>query len=160
MYRVGTGWDAHPFGGPGPVILGGAAIDHRQGLEGHSDADVLLHAVCDALFGAAGLPDIGAHFPDTDQQYKGISSIELLKKTAGIIEDAGFRVVNVDTVIIAQAPRLSDHLEEMKNNMAAALEIPPRRAGVKASAPEGMGPIGSDKGIAAQAVACLVKKEI
>jgi len=155
MFRMGLGWDAHVFGGSGPVVLGGVAIPCETGLEGHSDADALVHAVCDALLGAAGLPDLGTHFPDTDPSLEGIVSLRLLKEVAGMIGNRGFDIVNVDSVIIAGKPRLSEFLGEMKENIAAVLGLDPSLVGVKASSPEGMGAVGRGEGIAAQAVACL-----
>jgi 2-C-methyl-D-erythritol 2,4-cyclodiphosphate synthase len=157
MYRVGTGWDAHRFCDGRPLKLGGITIPYGKGLEGHSDADALAHAVCDALLGAAGLTDIGNIFPDDDPKYENIDSLELLAEVKRMIEKNKFRIVNVDSVIIAQAPRLSQYLPDMKQRIAATLGLEPGRVGVKASSPEGLGGIGRAEGIAAQCVACLAK---
>ena len=130
-------------------------MPHERGLSGHSDADVLCHAVIDALLGAAALGTIGEHFPDTDPQYQGISSLELLAITASLVEEAGYEVVNVDTVIVAQAPRLQPHLAAMARNLADRLGLDQQAVGVKATSPEHLGALGRAEGIAAQAVALL-----
>ncbi len=156
-YRVGCGWDAHAFGGDGPLKLGGVEVPGARGLSGHSDADVLAHAVCDAILGAAGLPDIGAHFPDDDPQYEGADSVGLLKLAAGYVAEKKYRAVNVDAVIIAQEPRLAPFFLRMRENIAAAVGLSPEDVSVKAASPEGLGAVGRGEGIAAQAVALLKK---
>jgi len=153
--RVGCGEDYHILSEGRRLVLGGVDIPFEKGLLGHSDADVLTHAVMDALLGAAALGDIGAHFPDTDEAYAGANSIELLKRVRALIEQAGFRVCNVDATILAQRPKLSPHIWRMRENIAAALRIPPASVGVKATTTEGMGEIGRGEGMAARAVALL-----
>jgi 2-C-methyl-D-erythritol 2,4-cyclodiphosphate synthase len=153
--RAGIGYDAHRLVEGRALILGGVTISHDKGLLGHSDADVLLHAICDALLGAAGLGDIGRHFPDTDPAYKGISSIKLLVAVKNKIKEKGLRPVNVDAVIIAQGPRLAPYMEEMRANIAAALQVEPAAVNVKATTTEGMGFEGAGEGISAQAVATV-----
>ena len=153
--RVGIGYDVHPLKSGRDLILGGVKIDHPVGLDGHSDADVLTHAVIDALLGAAALGDIGKHFPDTDPEWKGKSSLDLLETVGGTVEKAGYRVVNVDTTLIAEQPRLHLFLAEMQRNIAARLGIEPGSVSVKATSPEGLGALGQKAGIAAQAVALI-----
>jgi 2-C-methyl-D-erythritol 2,4-cyclodiphosphate synthase len=155
--RVGTGYDLHPLREGRPLVLGGVHIDHPTGLDGHSDADVLTHAVIDAILGASGLGDIGAHFPPDDARYKGVSSLNLLAEAARVVGNAGFRVVNVDSTVIAQAPRLQEHLEAMARNLAHALGLDADAVSVKATSPEGLGSLGAGAGIAAQAVALVEK---
>ena len=140
-------------------MLGGVEVPHDRGLGGHSDADVLTHAVIDALLGGAGLGDIGRQFPDTDERYRGAASLALLVRAAELVQAAGYRVVNVDSVVVAQAPRLQPHLEEMAARLAQVLSLPPGAVQVKASSPEGLGSLGAGMGIAAQAVALLELKE-
>lgn len=154
--RVGIGFDIHKLGDGKVVTLGGVSIPFDKGLIGHSDADVLLHAICDAMLGAAGEGDIGIHFPDTDPQFRGISSIELLKKTTGIIEKGGYSVSNVDSVIIAEGPIISPYRDAMIKNIAAALGVGPHQVHVKATTSERLGPVGRGEGIAAYAVCLLV----
>ncbi|MBW2722343.1 MAG: 2-C-methyl-D-erythritol 2,4-cyclodiphosphate synthase [Deltaproteobacteria bacterium] len=146
MIRVGFGYDAHRLVPGRPLILGGVAIPYDHGLDGHSDADVLLHAACDALLGAAGLGDLGHHFPDTDPELEGVSSIKLLKRVGGMVRDAGFGLQNLDSTVVAQAP-------------ADALEVSPGQVSVKATTTEGMGFTGRGEGIAAYAVAALKERE-
>src|SRR5205823_8696293 len=153
--RVGLGYDLHRLVEGRDLVLGGVSIPHRRGLDGHSDADVLTHAVIDALLGAAALGTIGEHFPDTDQRYAGISSLELLARAAGLVEEAGYRVVNVDSVVVAQEPRLQPHLAEMATLLADRLGLEQQAVGVKATSPEGVGSLGRADGIAAQAVVLL-----
>jgi len=153
--RVGTGYDVHPLRAGRELVIGGVHIPHSTGLDGHSDADVLTHAVIDALLGAAGLGDIGAHFPPSEERYKGASSLDLLGEAARVVGNAGYRVVNVDSTVIAQAPRLRPHLEEMTHNIANKLGLDRGAVSVKATSPEGIGPLGSGEGIAAQAVALI-----
>lgn len=153
--RIGNGYDVHKLVCGRKLILGGVDIPYEKGLLGHSDADVLLHAIMDALLGAAALRDIGYHFPDNDPEYKGISSIELLKRTAEIIKEKGFRVINIDATIIAQRPRLRDHIDEMIENIAGALSVRKDDVNVKATTEEGLGFTGEGLGISALAV-CLI----
>jgi 2-C-methyl-D-erythritol 2,4-cyclodiphosphate synthase len=154
--RVGQGYDVHRLAAGRRLVIGGVEIDHDKGLLGHSDADVLLHAICDALLGAAALGDIGKHFPDSDARYQGIDSRELLRQVAILLEDRGRRVVNVDATIIAEAPRMAPHIPKMVANIAADLAIEPHYVNVKATTTEGLGFTGRGEGIAAQAV-CLVE---
>ena len=154
--RVGQGFDVHRLVAGRRLVIGGVEIEHDQGLLGHSDADVLLHAICDALLGAAALGDIGKHFPDTDARYKGIDSRELLRQVAVLLQDRGRRVVNVDATIIAEAPRMAPHIPRMVANIAADLAIEPHYVNVKATTTEGLGFTGRGEGIAAQAI-CLVE---
>lgn len=153
--RIGTGYDVHRFAENRKCIIGGVEIPYEKGLLGHSDADVLLHAVMDALLGAAALGDIGLHFPDTEEGYRGISSVELLKKVGKLLEEHTFLVENIDATIVAQAPKMRPHIDKMRENIAAALEIGTMQVSVKATTEEGLGFTGSGEGIAAQAV-CLL----
>ena len=154
--RIGQGFDVHPLVPGRRLVIGGVEIAHDKGLLGHSDADVLLHAVCDALLGAAALGDIGQHFPDGDARYGGIDSRELLRHVAKLLADRGRRVVNVDATVIAQAPRMAPHIPRMVDNIAADLGIPATHVNVKATTTEKLGFAGRGEGIAAQAV-CLVE---
>jgi 2-C-methyl-D-erythritol 2,4-cyclodiphosphate synthase len=158
-FRVGQGYDVHRLVPGRRLILGGAEIPYERGLLGHSDADVLTHAVMDALLGAAGLRDIGYHFPDTDESFRGISSMELLRRVAALLADAGYAVGNVDATIVAQKPKLSPFIDEMRGNIAAALGIERGRVNVKATTEEGLGFTGSGEGIAAMAIAVAMKNE-
>jgi 2-C-methyl-D-erythritol 2,4-cyclodiphosphate synthase len=153
--RVGTGYDAHRLQPGRDLILGGVRIDHPSGLEGHSDADVLTHAIIDAVLGAAGLGDIGQHFPAGDPQYKGISSLELLTRAVLLLTKAGYRIVNVDSTVIAEEPRLHPHVDAMRNQLAKCLAVDLAAVSVKATSPEGLGALGRKAGIAAQAVALI-----
>ncbi|MGH8991811.1 MAG: 2-C-methyl-D-erythritol 2,4-cyclodiphosphate synthase [Acidimicrobiia bacterium] len=153
--RVGLGFDVHPFGGDGPLVLGGVRIEDAPGLAGHSDADVVAHAVADAVLGAAGLPDLGTLFPAGDERYAGADSMILLADVAGRMAAAGYEVGNVDVVIVAEQPRLAPHLEAMAKNLTAALGGP---VSVKPKRAEGLGAIGRAEGIAALAVALLRRK--
>ena len=153
--RVGIGYDAHRLVEGRPLVVGGVTIDHPKGLEGHSDADVLVHAIIDALLGAAALGTIGEHFPDGDPNYEGISSLELLSMTAALVEDHGRTIVNVDSVIIAERPRLQPHLGGMARAIAETLGLDQGLVGVKATSPERLGALGRQEGIAAQAVVLL-----
>ncbi|GMR05186.1 MAG: 2-C-methyl-D-erythritol 2,4-cyclodiphosphate synthase [Thermodesulfobacteriota bacterium] len=157
--RIGFGYDVHRLAAGRRLILGGVQVDYEKGLEGHSDADVLLHAVIDALIGAAALGDIGKHFPPTDPAYKDISSIELLKHTAALLDKNGFYVVNVDSTVVCEAPRLRDHIADMTERIAAALATAPGNINVKATTEEGLGFTGSGSGIAAYAVALIEEKK-
>lgn len=154
--RVGEGWDVHALVAGRKLIIGGVDIPHDRGLLGHSDADVLLHAICDALLGAASLGDIGRHFADTDAQYKDIDSRILLRDVARKVEGAGFRIGNVDATLIAQAPKMAPHIPQMVANIASDLGIAMNAVNVKATTTEGLGYIGRGEGIAAQAVVLLL----
>jgi 2-C-methyl-D-erythritol 2,4-cyclodiphosphate synthase len=153
--RVGTGYDAHPLRAGRDLILGGVRIEHPVGLEGNSDADVLTHAIIDALLGAAGLGDIGQHFPASDPRFKGASSQDLLATAVRAVRDAGYRIVNVDSTVIAEEPRLEPHLSAMRAQLASRLEVKADAVNVKATSPEGLGALGRKSGIAAQAVALI-----
>jgi 2-C-methyl-D-erythritol 2,4-cyclodiphosphate synthase len=153
--RVGIGYDAHRLRPGRDLIIGGVRIDHPVGLDGHSDADVLTHAIIDALLGAAGLGDIGQHFPAGDPKYKGTSSQDLLATAVRAVTEAGYRIVNVDSTVIAEEPRLQPHLGAMREHLAKALDVDPGAVSVKATSPEGLGALGRKAGIAAQAVALI-----
>jgi 2-C-methyl-D-erythritol 2,4-cyclodiphosphate synthase len=153
--RIGQGYDVHAMVGGRKLVIGGVEIPYPKGLAGHSDADVLLHAICDALLGAASLGDIGRHFPDTDPMYSGVASRELLRATAKKVAEAGFRIVNVDSTIVAQAPRMAPHVAKMIGNIAADLGLKPAAVSVKATTTEKLGYIGRGEGIAAQAIALI-----
>jgi 2-C-methyl-D-erythritol 2,4-cyclodiphosphate synthase len=153
--RVGQGYDVHALVAGRKLVVGGVQIPHAKGLAGHSDADVLLHAICDALLGAASLGDIGMHFPDSNPQYSGVDSRELLRATAKKVAAAGFRIVNVDATIVAQAPRMAPHVAKMIGNIAADLGLEPAAVSVKATTTEKLGYIGREEGIAAQAIALI-----
>lgn len=153
--KVGIGFDAHRFTPGRPLMLGGVQVPHHEGLLGHSDADVLVHAVCDALLGALGQGDIGRHFPDTDPRYQGIDSLKLLQQVRNLAAAQGYACCNVDTVIIAEQPRLAAHLEAMQANIAECLGIAAGQVNVKATTTEGMGCTGRGEGIAAQAVVLI-----
>lgn len=156
--RIGHGYDVHRLVEGRKLILGGVDIPYGKGLLGHSDADVLLHALMDALLGAAALGDIGMHFPDTDERYRGADSMELLRVVASMLFERGFVVENVDCTILAQRPKLAPHISQMRENMAAALGIAPERVSVKATTEEGLGFTGEGLGIAAHAVALILEK--
>lgn len=155
--RVGTGYDVHRLCDDREMVIGGVKIDYEKGLLGHSDADVLLHAISDALLGAAALGDIGKHFPDTDDKYKGISSLILLKEVGNLLTDNGFYINNIDATIIAQAPKMRPYIDEMRENIANTLQLDISQINVKATTEEGLGFTGSKEGIAAQAV-CLISE--
>lgn len=157
--RIGMGYDVHKLTEGRDLILGGVNIPWEKGLLGHSDADVLIHAVMDALLGAAALGDIGRHFPDTDPAYKGISSVVLLKHVAALLKEHGYSVGNIDATIIAQKPKMSPHIENMRANIAKALEISLDQLNIKATTEEGLGFTGRGEGIAAEAV-CLLNEKI
>jgi 2-C-methyl-D-erythritol 2,4-cyclodiphosphate synthase len=154
--RIGQGFDVHQLVAGRKLIIGGVEIAYEKGLLGHSDADVLLHAICDALLGAAALGDIGRHFADTDAKYKNIDSRILLRETARLVANAGFRIGNVDATIIAQAPKMAPHIEKMVENIAADLGIAMNAVNVKATTTEKLGYTGRGEGIAAEAVALLL----
>lgn len=153
--RIGQGFDVHALVAGRPLIIGGVAIPYEKGLAGHSDADVLLHAICDALLGAAALGDIGRHFPDTDPAYEGADSRVLLRKVGELLGSAGFRIGNIDSTIIAQAPRMASHIPAMVANIAADLGIDTADVNVKAKTTERLGFAGRGEGIAADAIALL-----
>jgi 2-C-methyl-D-erythritol 4-phosphate cytidylyltransferase/2-C-methyl-D-erythritol 2,4-cyclodiphosphate synthase len=153
--RTGIGYDVHPLVAGRPLVLGGVALEHPVGLDGHSDADVLLHAICDALLGAACLGDIGVHFPNTDLRYREVSSVELLRSTSAMLDAAGFLVEHVDATLLAEAPRIRPHVEAMRANIAGALGISPAAVSIKATTSEGLGFVGRHEGMAAHAVATL-----
>ncbi len=153
--RVGIGYDVHPLTAGRPLVLGGVTIPHTSGLDGHSDGDVLTHALIDALLGAAALGDIGAHFPSADEQWRGASSVDLLAKTRLVLLEAGFRVDNVDTTIVAQAPQLAPYTQTMRELLAKALHVDLSSVSVKATTTDRLGVIGREEGIAAVAVALI-----
>jgi 2-C-methyl-D-erythritol 2,4-cyclodiphosphate synthase len=155
--RVGEGWDTHPLVAGRPLVLGGVTIVHSHGLLGHSDADALLHAITDALLGAAGLGDIGRHFPDTDPTFQGADSVLLLQAAAQRVRAAGWAIVNVDSTIVAQAPKLAPHIAAMRERIAAALGLAADAVNVKAKTAEKMGPVGEGRAIEARAV-CLLQR--
>jgi 2-C-methyl-D-erythritol 2,4-cyclodiphosphate synthase len=155
--RIGHGFDVHAFAEGRRLIIGGVEIPHERGLLGHSDADVLLHAICDALLGAAGLGDIGSHFPDSDPRYKGIDSRKLLRHVAGLLQGAGWVTGNVDATLIAQAPRMAPHIPAMRAHIATDLGVALEAVNVKATTTERLGFTGRGEGIAAEAV-CLIAK--
>ena len=155
--RIGHGYDVHKLVPGRDLILGGVKIEYELGLLGHSDADVLLHAVSDALLGAAGLGDIGRHFPDTDLKYKGADSLELLRQVAGKVAAAGYQVSNIDVTMIAQKPKLKDHIPQMVENIARAVKITPDRVNVKATTEEKLGFTGEGLGMSCHAV-CLLEE--
>jgi 2-C-methyl-D-erythritol 2,4-cyclodiphosphate synthase len=157
-FRIGQGYDCHALVPGRPLIIGGVTIPHRAGLLGHSDADVLLHAITDALFGAAGLGDIGRHFPDTDPAFKGADSRALLREAGRRVAAAGYAVGNIDATLIAQAPKMAPHLPSMIAHIAADLGIAPEQVNLKAKTNERLGWEGREEGIAAQAVALLLAK--
>jgi len=159
MFRVGIGYDAHRLVEGERLILGGVEIPFEKGLKGHSDADVLTHAICDALLGALSLGDIGSHFPDTSDEFRGISSLLLLKRVSALVAERGYRVVNIDSVVVAQRPKLSPYRKLMEGNLAKALGILPSRLCVKFTTTEGMGFEGRGEGISARAVALLAEVE-
>lgn len=154
--RIGHGFDAHRFGAGSHVTIGGVRIPHEKGLEAHSDGDVLVHAICDALLGAAGLGDIGRHFPDSDPQYRGIDSRLLLRRVRDALAERGLRVSNLDATVVAQAPRMGPHIPLMCANLAQDMGVAAERVNVKATTTERMGYTGRGEGIAAHAVVLLV----
>jgi 2-C-methyl-D-erythritol 2,4-cyclodiphosphate synthase len=157
--RIGTGYDVHRLVEGRKLIVGGVDIPYEKGLLGHSDADVLLHAVCDALLGAAGFGDIGRHFPDTDQRFKGISSLKLLGEVGRLLEEKGFRVNNIDATIVAERPKMAPHIAAMAANIAAAVRVDASVVNVKATTTEGLGFTGRGEGIASYAACTIMNKE-
>jgi 2-C-methyl-D-erythritol 2,4-cyclodiphosphate synthase len=156
--RSGIGYDSHRFGGEGPLVLGGVEIPGEPGLAGHSDADVVAHAVTDAVLGAAGMGDIGEHFPDDDPRWKGADSIELLRDACGEVSEPGWRVVNVDVTVVAERPRLALLRARMAERLAGALGVAPEAVNVKATTNEGMGFVGRGEGLAALAIAQIERE--
>jgi len=157
MIRIGTGYDVHRLVDGRKLVIGGVDIPSEKGLLGHSDADVLLHAVCDALLGAAGLGDIGKHFPDTDPRFKGISSLKLLGEVSRLLGEKGFRVNNIDATIVAERPKMAPHIPAMTTNIAAAVKAGPGAVNVKATTTEGLGFAGKGEGMAAYAVCTIAR---
>ena len=156
--RIGTGYDVHRLVEGRNLIIGGVNIPYEKGLLGHSDADVLLHAVCDALLGAAGLGDIGMHFPDTDQRYRGISSMKLLAEVGRLLDEKGFRVNNIDATIVAERPKMAPYIAAMAANIAAAVQVDVSDVNVKATTTEGLGFAGRGEGIASHAVCTIMHR--
>lgn len=156
--RVGCGWDIHPLVVGRKLILGGLEIPHNKGLQGHSDSDALVHAICDALLGAMGEGDLGRHYPSSDQRFKNISSLKLLEDVLGKLRAKGYRLSNVDSTIIAQAPRLSPYLATMQQTIADVMQVDPEIVNVKVKSGEGLDSIGREEAVAAQA-ACLIERD-
>ncbi|HNL90524.1 MAG: 2-C-methyl-D-erythritol 2,4-cyclodiphosphate synthase [Nitrospira sp.] len=155
--RVGCGWDIHPLVEGRKLILGGLEVPHHKGLQGHSDSDALVHAICDALLGAMGEGDLGRHYPSSDQRFKNISSLKLLEDVVEKLRAKGYRLANVDSTIIAQAPRLSSHLASMQQIIAGVLQVAPDLVNVKVKSGEGLDAVGREEAIAAQAV-CMIER--
>ena len=156
--RIGEGWDVHALVPGRPLIIGGVRIPHHQGLLGHSDADVLLHAITDAVLGAAGLGDIGRHFPDTDERFKGADSSALLAEAMRRVREAGYELGNVDSTVVAQAPKLASHMAAMRASVARALSVDEAQVNIKAKTAEKLGPVGQGLSIEARAVALLLAR--
>lgn len=154
-FRVGTGFDVHPFSGDRKLVLGGVQIPYAKGLAGHSDADVLVHALCDALLGAVALGDLGRYFPDSDEKYRGISSLELLRTVNKMIEENGYRIGNIDAVILARQPKLAPYIPQMRKVLAETLHVAVNQVSVKATTTEHLGFIGREEGIAATVTVLL-----
>ena len=155
-FRIGQGWDVHRVDAARPLVLGGVEVPSPQGgLAGHSDADVLAHALASALLGSLALGDLGTHFPDSDPRWRGVSSLELLRHVVALVHERGYRVQHCDCTVIAQAPRLAEHLPQMRRNLATVLQVEEDRVSVKATTAEGLGALGRVEGIAAQAVALV-----
>ena len=159
MIATGIGYDVHRLVVDRPLVLGGVVIPHPLGLDGHSDADVLCHAIADALLGAAGEPDIGHLFPNTDPSIRGISSLEILRRVRALLDEKSIRLHNIDVTLIAEEPKISPHLALMKERVGAALSLPPARIGIKATTNESMGFLGRGEGMAALATACVDRPE-
>lgn len=157
-FRIGEGWDVHALVPGRPLIIGGVRLAHETGLLGHSDADVLLHAITDALLGAAGLGDIGRHFPDTDERFRGADSVVLLTEVAARVRAAGYDIGNVDSTVVAQAPKLASHIPAMCERIAGALGVATSQVNVKAKTAEKLGPVGQGLSMEARAVALLVRR--
>ena len=159
MIATGIGYDVHRLVADRPLVLGGVQIPHPLGLDGHSDADVLCHAIADAILGAAGEPDIGHLFPNTDPSIRGISSLEILRRVRAVLEEKSIRLHNIDATLIAEEPKISPHLTLMKERVGAALGLPPNRIGIKATTNESLGFLGRGEGMAALATACVDRPE-
>ena len=157
--RLGHGFDAHRFGAARPLVIGGVTVPHPQGLLAHSDGDVLVHALCDALLGAAGLGDIGRHFPDSSAEYAGVDSRVLLRRVVALLGEQGLEVGNADLTVVAQAPKLAPHVPAIRATLASDLGVDPSRVNVKATTTEGMGFTGRGEGMAAHAVVLLVERK-
>jgi len=157
--RIGQGFDVHQLVPGRPLLLGGVTIPYERGLLGHSDGDCLLHAVCDALLGAAALGDLGQHFPSTEQRFAGAPSLTFVSETLRLVDAAGYRIVNLDATVIAQAPALKSHLPALRKSLARALALPDGSVSIKAKSTDGIGAIGRGEGIAAQAVVLLASKD-
>jgi 2-C-methyl-D-erythritol 2,4-cyclodiphosphate synthase len=157
-YRIGMGYDVHPLAENRPLILGGVTIPSQRGLAGHSDADCLVHAICDALLGALSAGDLGRHFPDSDPQYKDVASLLLLKKVVEMVEQKGFLISNIDATVVAQAPKLAPYRAQMEEKIAQTVEVEHEQVNVKATTTEGLGFIGKEEGIAAYAVVLVEKR--
>ena len=155
--RIGEGWDTHALVTGRPLVLGGVTVPHTHGLLGHSDADALLHAITDAVLGAAGLGDIGGHFPDTDTAFRGADSMRLLQAAVQKVGEMGYRLVNIDSTVIAQAPKLAPHVPAMRERIAGALNLEPSAVNVKAKTAEKMGPVGEGRAVEARAI-CLLQR--
>ena len=158
MMRIGEGWDVHALVPGRALVVGGVTIDHPQGLLGHSDADVLLHAITDALLGAAALGDIGSHFPDTDAQHRGADSLVLLREVGQRVRQAGYEIGNIDATIVAQAPRMAPHIVLMRERIAQALGVAVGQVNVKAKTAEKLGPVGQGQSMEARAVALIISQ--
>lgn len=156
--RIGEGWDIHALVEGRPLILGGVHIPHSLGLQGHSDADVLCHAITDALLGAAAMGDIGQHYPDTDERFKGANSLALLAETAKRVRSEGWEIANIDSTVIAQAPKLAPHLNHIRQQLSSALDLSVAQVSVKAKTAEKMGPVGEYKAMEARAVCLLTRR--
>ena len=158
MMRIGEGWDVHALVPGRALVVGGVSIDHPRGLLGHSDADVLLHAITDALLGAAALGDIGSHFPDTDAQHRGADSLVLLREVGQRVRQAGYEIGNIDATIVAQAPRMAPHIVLMRDRIAQALGVAVGQVNVKAKTAEKLGPVGQGQSMEARAVALIISQ--
>lgn len=156
-FRIGEGWDVHALVPGRPLVIGGVTIPFHSGLLGHSDADVLLHAITDALLGAAGLGDIGQHFPDTDPRWKGVNSVDLLQATGRLLSEAGWQIGNIDATVVAQAPKLAVHKPAMQTRIAQALGILAHQVNIKAKTAEKLGPVGMGQSIEARAIALILQ---
>ncbi len=159
-FRIGNGYDVHKLVEDRKLILGGIEIPYEKGLLGHSDADVLTHAIMDALLGACGQYDIGKHFPDNDMAYKGISSVALLQKVKTLVSEQGYCIANIDSIIVAEKPKLAPYIDAMKEKLSSVLQLDKDAVGIKATTTEGLGFTGTGEGIAAYAVACLYREEM
>jgi 2-C-methyl-D-erythritol 2,4-cyclodiphosphate synthase len=159
MFRIGNGYDVHRLVEGRKLILGGVEIAHTLGLDGHSDADALVHAICDALLGALGCGDIGKYFPDTDPKWKGVSSLALLKAVGKMCQEQGFVISNIDSIIAAQKPKIAPHIKAMQKNISGALSVEPEQINVKATTTETLGFVGREEGMSAYAVALLQKRD-